>query len=208
MLSVLRLPPAYAKFVNHEFATTPFYFCHLPITNSLKCSPQLHLAHNPCQRNCPKSFLCKKNEQVTHDAPFSQVSLYDMTCLLVLSKALWPCCKCVNNKIFFLGYSKFQGFSALQEDSPWDSGNVWSTLALYVFTLHIPFSFGGLSVVALLSGQPHVDPEIEVSFIIYFIIIYYHYEFNFYYCWSNRYRSNAVVSVLIDWIGSCLLRFE
>ncbi|BAT90151.1 uncharacterized protein LOC124843449 [Vigna umbellata] len=55
-----------------------------------------------------------------------------------------------------------QGFSALQEeDSPWESGNVWSNLALYLFTLHIPFSFGGLSVVALFNGQPVIDPQTE-----------------------------------------------
>ncbi|KAG5020914.1 hypothetical protein AAZX31_06G274700 [Glycine max] len=55
-----------------------------------------------------------------------------------------------------------QGFSELQEDdSPWESGNVWSNLALYLFTLHIPFSFGGLSVVALFNGQPVLDPQTE-----------------------------------------------
>jgi len=64
-------------------------------------------------------------------------------------------------------YSKLQGFSALQEDdSPWESGNVWSNLALYLFSLHIPFSFGGLSVVALFNGQPVLDPQTEVTFVI------------------------------------------
>ncbi|CAJ2655035.1 unnamed protein product [Trifolium pratense] len=44
--------------------------------------------------------------------------------------------------------------SALQEeDSPWESGDVWSNFALYLFTLHIPLSFCGLSVVSLLTGQ-------------------------------------------------------
>nr|KYP46901.1 hypothetical protein KK1_031472 [Cajanus cajan] len=57
-----------------------------------------------------------------------------------------------------------QGFSALQEDdSPWESGNVWTNLALYLFTLHIPFSFGGLSVVALFTGQPVLDPQTETA---------------------------------------------
>ncbi|KAL2984726.1 hypothetical protein AAZX31_12G105500 [Glycine max] len=63
-----------------------------------------------------------------------------------------------------------QEFSTLQEDdSPWERGNVLSNLALYVFTLHIPFSFGGLSVVALFNGQPVVDPQTEVTFIIYLL---------------------------------------
>ncbi|PNY17712.1 CAAX amino terminal protease family protein [Trifolium pratense] len=44
--------------------------------------------------------------------------------------------------------------SALQEeDSPWESGDVWSNFALYLFTLHIPLSFCGLSVFSLLTGQ-------------------------------------------------------
>ncbi|KAI4322664.1 hypothetical protein L6164_022336 [Bauhinia variegata] len=58
------------------------------------------------------------------------------------------------------GFSR--GFSALQEDSPWESGDVWSILAFYMFILHIPFSFGGLSVVALLTGQPQLDPPTEI----------------------------------------------
>ncbi|KAK2351628.1 CAAX amino terminal protease family protein [Trifolium repens] len=40
-----------------------------------------------------------------------------------------------------------------EEDSPWDSDDVWTNLALYIFTLHIPLSFCGLSVVSLLTGQ-------------------------------------------------------
>ncbi|KAK2379787.1 CAAX amino terminal protease family protein [Trifolium repens] len=40
-----------------------------------------------------------------------------------------------------------------EEDSPWESGDVWTNLALYLFTLHIPLSFCGLSVVSLLTGQ-------------------------------------------------------
>ncbi|KAK7263654.1 hypothetical protein RJT34_31248 [Clitoria ternatea] len=54
-----------------------------------------------------------------------------------------------------------QGFSVLEEDGPWESGDVWSILALYVFTLHIPFSFGGLSVVALLTRQPLLHPQTQ-----------------------------------------------
>ncbi|XP_025643424.2 uncharacterized protein [Arachis hypogaea] len=59
-------------------------------------------------------------------------------------------------------FSEGFSFSALKEDdSVWDSGDVWTNLALYVFTLHIPFSFGGLSVVSLLSRQPHLHPQIQ-----------------------------------------------
>ncbi|KAL5060047.1 hypothetical protein RYX36_031651 [Vicia faba] len=49
-------------------------------------------------------------------------------------------------------------------DSPWDSGDVWANLALYLFTLHIPLSFGGLSVVSLLTGQqPLLHPQTQVG---------------------------------------------
>ncbi|PRQ49820.1 putative CAAX amino terminal protease [Rosa chinensis] len=54
-----------------------------------------------------------------------------------------------------------QGFSALAADSPWDVATVWSTLAFYIFSLHIPLSFGGLSVVAYVLNQPVLDPQIE-----------------------------------------------
>ncbi|KAF7805924.1 CAAX amino terminal protease [Senna tora] len=55
-----------------------------------------------------------------------------------------------------------QGFSVLQEDGPWERGNLWSTLAFYIFILHIPLSFGGLSVVAQITGDPHLHPQTQV----------------------------------------------
>ncbi|RDY03719.1 hypothetical protein CR513_12668, partial [Mucuna pruriens] len=59
-------------------------------------------------------------------------------------------------------WSHGNGFSDLQEDdSPWETGNVWSNLSLYLFTLHIPFSFGGLSVVALFYGQSVLHPQTQ-----------------------------------------------
>ncbi|XP_062107339.1 uncharacterized protein LOC133818470 [Humulus lupulus] len=54
-----------------------------------------------------------------------------------------------------------QSFSALSPDTPWDSGSVWSTMAFYMFTLHIPLSFGWLSVVAELLQEPILDPQTE-----------------------------------------------
>lgn len=35
-------------------------------------------------------------------------------------------------------------------------------MAFYVFSLHIPLSFGGLSVVAQLLNQTHLNPDIQV----------------------------------------------
>ncbi|XP_024023427.1 uncharacterized protein LOC21394830 [Morus notabilis] len=55
-----------------------------------------------------------------------------------------------------------QSFSALAEDNiPWDSGDVWTTTAFYMFSLHIPLSFGWMSVAAQILQQPNLDPQTE-----------------------------------------------
>ncbi|XP_048328636.2 uncharacterized protein LOC107417297 [Ziziphus jujuba] len=54
-----------------------------------------------------------------------------------------------------------QSFSALAADSPWDRGSVWSTMAFYMFCLHIPLSFGGMSVVSQILQEPNLDPQTE-----------------------------------------------
>ncbi|XP_031392473.1 uncharacterized protein LOC116204495 isoform X2 [Punica granatum] len=61
--------------------------------------------------------------------------------------------------------ASFQGFSVLgpESDVPWDSGTVWSTLSFYLFSLHIPLSFGGLSIVAHVLHQPILDPQTEAA---------------------------------------------
>ncbi|KAK7312797.1 hypothetical protein VNO77_36940 [Canavalia gladiata] len=166
--------PAYAKFVRYEL-TKPFYFFHPPNTiSTLKCSPQLQLG----QSNCVKRFCKGKEEQVTHDTPFSQ------------------------------------GFSALQEDdSPWESDNVWTNLALYLFTLHIPFSFGGLSVVALFNGQPVLDPQTEALSLLTIQILELNgalvllkYTAKPQYKFSNFFKKNKLLSNR-NWILSSALGF-
>ncbi|XP_058083366.1 uncharacterized protein LOC131231251 [Magnolia sinica] len=52
-------------------------------------------------------------------------------------------------------------FSVLSSDIPWDGGSSWSTMALYFFSLHIPLSFGGLSLVTQLLHQPILDPQMK-----------------------------------------------
>lgn len=59
--------------------------------------------------------------------------------------------------------SEFQSFSALAADSPWDSRSIWSTMAFYMFSLHIPLSFGGISVIAQILKEPNLDTQTEVS---------------------------------------------
>ncbi|OVA00581.1 DnaJ domain [Macleaya cordata] len=52
-------------------------------------------------------------------------------------------------------------FSVLPSEIPWDDDSTWSTMSLYIFSLHIPLSFGGLSVVAQIMHQPVLDPQTE-----------------------------------------------
>ncbi|KAK4255497.1 hypothetical protein QN277_008495 [Acacia crassicarpa] len=58
------------------------------------------------------------------------------------------------------------GFSVLQGDSPWQGGNLWSTLAFYIFCLHIPLGFGGLSVVTQIIGKNSLLPQTKILAIL------------------------------------------
>ncbi|WOL07197.1 hypothetical protein Cni_G15935 [Canna indica] len=61
----------------------------------------------------------------------------------------------------------FDGFSELPSEVPWKAGDVWSIFAAYFFVLHIPLSFGGLSVVSQILHEPDLDPlTIVVSTIL------------------------------------------
>ncbi|XP_058217964.1 uncharacterized protein LOC131328978 [Rhododendron vialii] len=55
----------------------------------------------------------------------------------------------------------FEDFSVLGSYIPWDSGSVWSTMAFYLFSFHVPLSFGGLAVVAHVLHQPMLDPQTQ-----------------------------------------------
>nr|XP_018676909.1 PREDICTED: uncharacterized protein LOC103973294 isoform X2 [Musa acuminata subsp. malaccensis] len=52
----------------------------------------------------------------------------------------------------------FEGFSVLPSDVPWENSDVWSICAAYFFVLHVPLSFGGLSVIAQILHEPNLDP--------------------------------------------------
>ncbi|WCJ30718.1 CAAX amino terminal protease family protein [Euphorbia peplus] len=66
-----------------------------------------------------------------------------------------------------------QGFSALTSDIdiPWERGDIWSTMAMYMFNLHIPFGIGGLSVVSYLLHQPVLDPQTKVLSLLFIQIL-------------------------------------
>ncbi|XP_074284892.1 uncharacterized protein LOC141610615 [Silene latifolia] len=70
---------------------------------------------------------------------------------------------CSNNK---QQLQILEGFSLLETEPPWESSNVWSTMALYFFSLHVPLSFGGLSLIANLLHQPVLDPQLKAVAIL------------------------------------------
>uniref|UniRef100_A0A7N0UL77 CAAX prenyl protease 2/Lysostaphin resistance protein A-like domain-containing protein n=1 Tax=Kalanchoe fedtschenkoi TaxID=63787 RepID=A0A7N0UL77_KALFE len=53
------------------------------------------------------------------------------------------------------------GFSGIPPDVPFDIDNLWSNFGLYLFSLHVPMSFGGLSAVARVMNLTVLDPQIE-----------------------------------------------
>ncbi|XP_072956521.1 uncharacterized protein [Typha angustifolia] len=65
------------------------------------------------------------------------------------------CCSC-SKKIDV--DEPFEGLSVVLLDIPWESENTWSTFAAYFFILHIPLSFGGLSLIAQVLHQSALDP--------------------------------------------------
>ncbi|XP_042409045.1 uncharacterized protein LOC121998271 [Zingiber officinale] len=56
------------------------------------------------------------------------------------------------------GDEQFDAFSVLPSSIPWDNEDVWSIFAAYFFILHVPLSFGGLSIVASILHEPDLDP--------------------------------------------------
>lgn len=54
------------------------------------------------------------------------------------------------------------GLSVLGSEIPWEDNNIWSTFALYMFCLHIPLSFGGLSLLSRLLHLPLLHPQSQV----------------------------------------------
>ncbi|XP_042063055.1 uncharacterized protein LOC121806944 [Salvia splendens] len=60
-----------------------------------------------------------------------------------------------------------QGFSVLATDPhpQLDIGSIWSSMGFYVFSIHVPLSFGGLSAAAKILHQPVLDPQTEAFFI-------------------------------------------
>ncbi|XP_021901051.1 uncharacterized protein LOC110816972 isoform X2 [Carica papaya] len=107
----------------------------------------------------PEKISCAYNKP-----PFllpSRASPFPSRSKLRLKYSLKYCC--FKNEIAETP-SKDKGFSVLESDNnPWDNGSVWSTMALYMFYLHIPFGVGGLSIAAYVLHQPAgLDPQSQV----------------------------------------------
>ncbi|KAF3335600.1 CAAX protease self-immunity [Carex littledalei] len=51
----------------------------------------------------------------------------------------------------------FEEFNEICIDVPWEANDVWSTFVGYLFMLHIPLRFGGLSVVSSVLQKPALD---------------------------------------------------
>ncbi|XP_075668824.1 uncharacterized protein LOC142638656 isoform X2 [Castanea sativa] len=118
----------------------------------------LHLQCYPVYPTPPKLSLEFSKNPTLH--PSSSVLLCSSGRKLKLSSKASFQCYCTENENTHEASS--QGFSALSTDIPWDSGSIWSSMAFYMFILHIPLSFGGLSVVAEILHEPHLDPQTEI----------------------------------------------
>ncbi|KAH9744162.1 CAAX amino terminal protease family protein [Citrus sinensis] len=62
-------------------------------------------------------------------------------------------------------------FSVLASDIPWESENVWSTMIFYMFNLHIPLGYGGLSIVAYTLHQPVLDLQTQALSLLLFQVL-------------------------------------
>ncbi|CAM8958531.1 unnamed protein product [Rhodiola kirilowii] len=60
---------------------------------------------------------------------------------------------------------KSDGFSGIPRDVPFDKENLWSNFSLYLFSVHVPMSFGGLSTVAYVMNLTYLDPQMELFYI-------------------------------------------
>ncbi|KAK4420892.1 hypothetical protein Salat_2039700 [Sesamum alatum] len=72
-------------------------------------------------------------------------------------------CRCIKNEN---SSESQEGFSVLRRDIHGDIGSVWSSMGFYMFSIHIPLSYGGLSVAAKILHQPVLNPQMEAFLIL------------------------------------------
>lgn len=67
----------------------------------------------------------------------------------------FKCCSTKNEE----SQESHMGFSVLKKDIQCDKGTVFSTMAFYILSLHVPLSFGALAAVAIILHQQVLQPE-------------------------------------------------
>ncbi|PIN12419.1 Non-specific protein-tyrosine kinase [Handroanthus impetiginosus] len=72
-------------------------------------------------------------------------------------------CRCLRNEHTSKPH---EGFSVLKTDIRGDIGSVWSSMGFYLFSIHIPLSFGGLSAAAKILHRPVLNPQVEAFLIL------------------------------------------
>ncbi|KAI3465742.1 hypothetical protein Pfo_022405 [Paulownia fortunei] len=108
------------------------------------------LMHRPLLCLFPTSF-CKDYKKVL------------LNCNFFSSRAASFKCRCTKNEN---SSESNEGFSVLKTDIQCDIGSVWSSIGFYVFSIHVPLSFGGLSAAANILHQPVLNPQIEAFLIL------------------------------------------
>ncbi|XP_022748896.1 uncharacterized protein LOC111298453 [Durio zibethinus] len=141
---------------------TIFFFFRFPIVETprvKKSKPKMILAWPTVN---PKPIFCGLLSEAlaisTNHLPYS--SSFSSKVSTTFLK-----CHCTQNRNTD---QSTQGFSVLTSDIPWKTGSLWSTMAIYMFNLHIPLGFGGLSIGAYILHQPVLEPQTQALSLLVF----------------------------------------
>ncbi|KAJ0112167.1 hypothetical protein Patl1_02229 [Pistacia atlantica] len=134
-----------------------------------------------CPLHPPSAKFCRDFDKSLSPLLFSPDTAlsYSIFNFKLSSKASLKCC-CIKNEIkeqpikcvgVFYKFLEVQltliwvnrDFSVLASDIPWESESLWSTMAMYMFNLHIPLGYGGMSVAAYVLNQPVLEPQTQVG---------------------------------------------
>ncbi|GAB2238930.1 hypothetical protein Droror1_Dr00024843 [Drosera rotundifolia] len=120
----------------------------------------LHLSSSTVHLHLPSS------QRSSHSPIFSStqhsISCHGKSKLISSSPIYCNSSKNESNQL----HSFLEGFFALEPEIPWEDDNLWSTMALYLFSIHVPLSFGGLSVVAQVLHRHDLEPETKAISIL------------------------------------------
>ncbi|XP_031253385.1 uncharacterized protein LOC116111328 isoform X1 [Pistacia vera] len=122
-----------------------------------------------CPLHPPSAKFCRDFDKSLSPLLFSPNTAlsYSIFNFKLSSKASLKCC-CIKNEI---KEQPIKGFSVLASDIPWESESLWSTMAMYMFNLHIPLGYGGMSVAAYVLNQPVLEPQTQALSLLVFQIL-------------------------------------